>query len=107
MPKGEFYNLGQSPKRVEAIPMEDKMRYPSIFDLGIDLYPPLKEMKLGEIGQAVIKFKIKGSGIEILAMKEMDGMMEDEPSKRKKAMPMKKETADESALLTGEGGMSE
>lgn len=66
MPKGEFYDLGMDPKRMgEAT---EKKHYPS-FHLDVEKLPAVKGMKIGELGQAEIKFKINGSSFEVQAIK--------------------------------------
>lgn len=72
MSADQFYNLGKDPVRIEAAPaIEDKTRYPCLYDIGVREFPPLKDMKLGDTGEAIIRFKIQGSGIEIHEIKSV------------------------------------
>jgi len=62
MPQGQFYDLGKEPSKMNDVGREDKIRYPSIYDVTPDNFPPLKDMKLGDTGEALIQFKISGNG---------------------------------------------
>ena len=69
MPEGKFYNLGKKPTKMNDMGREDKIRYPNVYDVSVDKFPPLKDMKLGDMGEAVIHFKINGGGLDIHEMK--------------------------------------
>ena len=66
MPKGEFYDLGLNPKRVGVD--EDKKMYPTLH-IDTERLPAIKGMKIGESGNAEIKFKINGTSLEVQAIK--------------------------------------
>lgn len=49
---------------------EDKIHYPGLYDVNVDNFPPLKDMKLGDMGEALIQFKISGNGgVEVHGIK--------------------------------------
>ena len=102
MPKGTFYDVGKKQERVSPVGVDDEKYYPSI-SVSVDEFPPLAEMKLGSIGEAVIRFRIgKYGGIEVMAMKSMNDDGEDEKEKKKKeaaAMQMQDEF---SSKMSGE-----
>lgn len=74
----KFYDLGQQPSKLNDVGREDKISYPCLYDIGPEEFPPLAYMRLGDTGEAAIKFKIKGGGIEIISIK-MNGAASDAP----------------------------
>ena len=74
MPHENFYDLGKDPKKLNDVGREDKITYPSVYDINPDNFPPLKDMKLGDTGEAMIHFRIRGSGIEVTEIKSMGAM---------------------------------
>lgn len=70
MSKDTFYDLARKPTKLNDVDKVEKQTYPCVYDIGVDNYPPLKEMKLGSTGSAEIEFRIaKGGGIEVLRIK--------------------------------------
>lgn len=65
----DFVDLGKEPSKVNDIGREDKISYPCAYGIGIDQFPAMKDMKLGDTGEAVIRFRPQGDGIEILGIK--------------------------------------
>lgn len=71
--EGKYHDLGKNPKKLNDTPSSvDSKRYPCMYDVTVKNFPPLADMKLGSTGEAMIKFKIAGSGgIEVMSMKMM------------------------------------
>ena len=82
MNMGEYCDLGEAPKQLNHINREDKITYPSL-NVDSEKFPFLNEMKLGETGEAVIKFRInsKYGGVEVLAIKGLKSEPKKEPKK--------------------------
>lgn len=64
-----FVDLGKEPSKVNDIGREDKIQYPCAYGIGVDEFPAMKDMKLGDTGEAVIRFRPQGDGIEIIGIK--------------------------------------
>ena len=69
MPQDNFFELGQEPAKMNDMGREDKIQYPCAYGITVDEFPPMKDMKLGDTGEALIRFKPKGDGIEIISIK--------------------------------------
>ena len=69
MPTDNFFELGRDPARMNDMGREDKIQYPCAYDINPENFPPLKDMKMGDTGEALIRFKPKGDGIEIQSIK--------------------------------------
>jgi hypothetical protein len=69
MPHEDFYDLGKKPSKLNDEDNPGKVRYPSIYDVNVDNFPPLKDMKLGDTGEAMIQFKIGNGGIDVHGIK--------------------------------------
>lgn len=77
-----FFELGKDPRRLNDTGVPDKLDYPHLM-IGPDEFPPLLDMKLGDTGTALVKYRIDDhGGLCVLAMKHVDAM--DEPKKKKK-----------------------
>ena|SRR3990167_633324 len=86
--KSGYLSLAIEPKKMNDVGMDEKMRYPTLYlDGKEDL---LKGQVIGEMGEAVIKFKLSGNGLDVLAIKFMKGRHTEEPKKESK-MSMKNE----------------
>ena len=71
MPQDNFYDLGKEPSKMNDVGRSDKVRYPCLYDVTPENFPPLKDMKLGDTGEALMRFKIatSGGGIEVQEIK--------------------------------------
>lgn len=77
--------MGRDPTKVNDQGNEDKIYYPSV-SIGPDDYPPLTEMKLGEIAAAEIQFRIsRHGGVELLGMKHL-GSVDEKAEKDKQTL---------------------
>ena len=84
MSEDQVYDLGQDPKRLNDMGREDKMQYPCAYDINPENFPPMKSMRLGDVGEAVIHFKVKGGGIEIRDIQLVSSESEDDSLDREK-----------------------
>ena len=64
-----YHDLGRDPKKMNDMGYPDKITYPRVYDVNPDNFPPLKDMKLGDTGEALIRFNIRGGGIEVHSIK--------------------------------------
>ncbi len=81
----KMYDLGSKPSKMENMGVDEKKSYPCLYEVNMDNYPPLGDMKLGDTGKAVIEFNIKPSGgIEITSMGPMGTTMDDTKTDKSK-----------------------
>lgn len=74
MAKDGFLDLGRDPKRIGP---DERKYYPT---LPVDT-DAMKGMKVGETGDAQIKYKVNGSSIEVQAIKFLGGKAQKEDDK--------------------------
>jgi hypothetical protein len=65
MAASKSYDLGRDPKKMNDMGNPDKVSYPHLCNVGVEEFPPLADMKLGDVGEAKVKFCIDGDGLEI------------------------------------------
>ena len=98
-----MYDLGKEPAKMEPMGMEGKKKYPCLYDVTMENYPPLKDMKLGDMGRATMEFMINPTGgIEVLSMEPVEGMM-DKDKKDKETLMRRHKREMEMAGMGGEG----
>ena len=92
----EMYDLGEEPKKLEPVGAPDGPIYPCIYSVNLETYPPLKDMKLGDVGHAMVEFRIsKNGGVELLAMGPMpDTVNPDKKEEVKKKLLKRHKTKD-------------
>ena len=64
-----FVDLGKEPAKMNDVGREDKIHYPCAYGIGIDEFPAMRDRKVGDTGEALIRFRPQGDGIEILGIK--------------------------------------
>lgn len=69
----EKYDLGKKPLKVEPMGMDDNMHYHKLYEVTPEIYPPIGDMKLNDVGVAMIEFKIcPTGGIDVLSIGPME-----------------------------------
>ena len=78
------HDLGSMPKEIAPEGIKEKKTYPCL-NIDMDKFPALKEMKLGDTGSAIIKFKINAryGGINILSIKSAGSKKEEKKDGKK------------------------
>lgn len=65
---------------------EDKIMYPCLHGINPDTFPALKQMRLGDTGEAAIRYKISDSGgIDVLEIKHI-GVADPKAEKDRKTL---------------------
>ena len=101
MPENSFYPLGRDPAKLNDVGREDKLSYPSL-SLSVDEYPPLKDMKLGDTAEAMIRFRIgKHGGLDVMEMKHMNSdMMKDKKEETKEKL-LRRHKKENNLMMSG------
>ena len=89
MPKGEFYDLGRDPKKMNDVGKADKVHYPELYISNLEKMPAFKGMKIGDgTYRAEIVFQPSMGSLKVMKIKVLgeggshdEGKMKKEKSK--------------------------
>jgi hypothetical protein len=65
----EYFDLGENPKRINDVGYADKMIYPTLHISDLDDVPGICEMRLKDVGEAKIRFRIDDGCLKVIGIK--------------------------------------